>query len=184
MDFGKIIDIATVASGFLCPGAAPIIGAINKYLSPEEQLGENPTSQEVLSAYSSLTPEQQEVMKLEANKALAEIQSGTDKLMAMVSVETATGNTRPEIALRMAKLIEFEVYVLIAMIAGAAAFGKTDVLDKIVGLWTIISFLITVPAGIVAHYFGARRDEKKARYSAASGVDLTSGIAGIIKAFK
>jgi len=161
------------------------IGAqlVNAFLPAREQLSEQATGQEVLSAYDSLSPNSQALVDQRAAVELANIQASTDKLNAMVSAEKATGNTRPFIAQMMAWAV-FLAVIFMMLMWGKAVWAKdAESLKQLADSWPLMLAILATPTALLRAYFGLRTQEKKARYAAVTGQPIASAVNGLMTLF-
>lgn len=181
--FITALKAVTQVAGVLAPGLGPMIGAINAFLPEGKKLPGNANAATIESAYNALPAGHREV--LEAQVEMNKEQASVDKLAIIVDKETPTANTRPLAALKMARVIEAVSYTMLTMITigviVTAVNDPDELLSTVLGSWQIILGLMATPGTIVLHYFGARRDEKKSRYAAATGMPgVTGGLFGVL----
>ena len=141
----------------------------------------NPLIGGALTLINSVLPADK---KLPAEVELAQIQASVDKLGHMVSVESASGNTRPHIALLMAYVVAFAVVALM-LIWGIAVWGNdANALKSLADAWPLALAILATPTALLRAYFGMRTNEKKARYAAATGQPIAGifgAVAGLLK---
>ena len=166
----------------------PLIGGaltlMNSVLPADKQLPASATGQDIQGAYDQLPQDVQRQVDERAEVELAQIQASVDKLGHMVSVESASGNTRPHIALLMAYVVAFAVVALM-LIWGVAVWGKdVNALKSLTDAWPLALAILATPTALLRAYFGMRTNEKKARYAAATGQPISGvlgAVAGLLK---
>lgn len=166
----------------------PLIGGaltlINSVLPADKKLPASATGQDIQVAYEELPPDVQKKIDERADIELAQIQASVDKLGHMVSVESASGNTRPHIALLMAYVVAIAVVSMVSMLL-IAVWGKDkESLTQLKDAWPFVLAIIGTPIALLRSYFSMRTVEKKARYAAATGqpiAGIVGQIAGLLK---
>lgn len=189
MNFGKLFDAikgpALAAASTLIPGGPVILSAVNAMLPEDEKLPEAATGQQIVDKVNSLPADQRaSLMEKQLDVDIAEI-TAWERIQASLAVaDTSGASTRPYIAMMMAWLVVIETAVIVFVLAVAIWQKDDTTLTVLQEFWPLLLALIGTPTALLRAYFGMRTNEKKARYSAATGQDLTGGIVGLIKAFK
>lgn len=168
----------------LPPQLKAAVSVVNAFLPEGKRLLDDAAPEAVEAAYGTLTPEQQELAARQIDLELAEVQAGTDKLEAMVAVESAHSNTRPRIAWLMALIIAFQSLLLFLALFIAALDGKDATIAALGETWPFILATMATPAAVVRAYFGMRSREKQARYAAATSQPIGQAIGGFAQAMK
>jgi hypothetical protein len=167
----------------------PLIGAatgiINSFLPSEKKLSAASTGQELLNAYNQLPSDYRQQIDQRAQLELANIHASVDKLEAMVSVENAGSNTRPFIALMMAWVVAIAILAMMGLWGKAVWYDQQESLQVLSGSWELMLVLLATPTALLRAYFGMRTNEKKARYAAAMGqpvpTGIVAGLTGLLK---
>lgn len=189
MNFGKLFDAikgpALAVASTLIPGGPAILGAVNAFLPADKKLPPEATGQQIVDAVQNLPPDQQaELMKMELQVEIEEIQSWTKIQDSLAQADAAGASTRPQIARWMAINVCAVIYIFIGAWAYAMFTADSAVLTTIKDSWPMMVAVIGTPTALLRAYFGMRTKEKQSRYSAASGQDLNSGLAGLVKAIR
>jgi hypothetical protein len=162
--------------------ASPAIGVatsiINSFLPTDKKLSAASTGQELANAYDQLPADARQQIDQRAQVELAEVNASVDKLQSMVSVETANSNTRPFIALMMAWVVSIAVVTMMGLWGKAVWNDQQESLQVLSGSWELMLVLLATPTALLRAYFGMRTNEKKARYAAAVGQPIATGIVG------
>lgn len=184
MKLESILRGVVTVAGALVPGVAAAAQIVNAFLPPDKQLNTQlSTGQDVIDAYTTLSPSQQAAVDSRADTELANIQASTDKLQAMVAVETATGNTRPFIAHMMAWAV-FLAVIFMMLMWGRAVWAKDALsLKQLADSWPLMLAILATPTALLRAYFGMRTQEKKARYAAVMGQPIASAVGDLMKIF-
>lgn len=183
MNLKALLSGALNVAATLHPAVGIAAQLVNSFLPAEQQLSEQATGQQVLSAYEGLSPNSQALVDQRAAVELANIQASTDKLSAMVSAETATGNTRPFIAQMMAWAV-FLAVMLMMLMWGKAVWAKdAESLKQLADSWPLMLAILATPTALLRAYFGLRTQEKKARYAAVTGQPIASAVNGLLTLF-
>jgi len=184
----KVLTAAADVAGAFAPGVAAGARVLNAFIGPDQQLldPQSATGADVMAAYEALPPDRRAEVAAQLEETLA--RESVDKLTAMVSVETATANTRPAIADRMAWVIALGVGGIVVAILIATYKGDTDAIEAIGASWELMAAALGIPAAVVRAYFGDRSKDKHARYAASQGqsvADVTAGaLSSIIRAVR
>jgi len=189
MDFGKLFDTlkgpALTLASTLIPGGPAILGAINLMLPDDKKLPETATGADMRTAVNQLPPEQRSsLMEKELDVEIADIEAWADIQESMAKADAAGASTRPRIAVMMAQVVVFVILVFTSVLAIAIFNENTETLKILNDSWATIFAVIATPTALLRAYFGMRTTEKKARYSAMSGNNVSGGLSSIIKAFK
>lgn len=162
------------------PPAAAAIPLVNAALDDVDRLDPaTATTDDVLAAIEKVPPERRAELELQLEQTLA--RESVDKLAAMLGAETATANTRPAIADRMAWVIALGVGGIVVAILIATLKGDTEALDSIGASWELMAAALGIPAAVVRAYFGDRSRDKRARYAAAQGQDIGGAVGGVVQ---
>lgn len=189
MNFKNLFDAikgpALTMASTLIPGGPAILAAVNAFMPDDKKLPPAATGQEIVSAVQGLPPDQQaELMKMELQVEMQEIQSWEKIQASLAQADAAGASTRPKIAMMMAYCVVIVVYIFIGAWTWAMFNVDKTALEVIKDSWPMMVAVIGTPTALLRAYFGMRTKEKQSRYSAASGQDLSSGIASLVKAFK
>jgi len=158
MKLREIIDGAASVAGFIHPGIAAAIKAVNLLLPDDKKLPETATGADVKSAIESLPPEQQAtIYEKEIDLSIKQEEGWTDRYKAMCAADGQT--TRPKIALMMAQVLCFEIMAFTVW-----CFWFPEQMANPV-LWTVFASLTATPAALLAKYFGELRKEQANRLS-------------------
>lgn len=180
MSWRRALTAAADVAGIFVPGVAAAARVVNAVLGPADQLDpQQATGSDVLAAIGRVPAEQRAALELQLEQTLA--QESVDKLSAMVSVETATANTRPEIANRMSWVIALGVGGTVVAILIATFRGDVESLREISGAWGLMGAVLGVPAAVVRAYFGDRSKDKRARYAASQGQHIGEAVGGVVQ---
>ena len=181
MKLKQILGAAANAATVLAPQLSPAIGILNAFLPDDKKLPTTATGRDVAAAYDRLPPELQQQIDARAQVELAHIEAGVDRLQAMVSVENAGSNTRPQIAHMMAWTVVLAAVTMMLMWARAVWVGDSAALEQLAGSWELMLAILATPAALLRAYFGMRTREKQTRYAAALGQDVSGpGLLGSI----
>jgi hypothetical protein len=168
--------------------ANPLIGGalslVNGFLPADKKLPAEATGQDVQNAYDQMPPDMQAQIDERAEVELAQIQASVDKLGHMVSVESASGNTRPHIALLMAYVVALAITALMVIWGIAVWQHDANALKSLTDAWPLALAILATPTALLRAYFGMRTNEKKARYAAATGQPIAGvlgAVAGLLK---
>ena len=168
--------------------ANPLVGGalslVNGFLPDDKKLPAEATGEDVQNAYNGLPADAQAKVDQRAEIELASINASVDKLDAMVSVESKSGNTRPHIAVVMAWVVALAVVGLLFII-GVGVWNKdADTLEKVTTAWPLFLAILGTPTALLRAYFGLRTKEKKARYAAATGQPISGMIGSLANLIK
>lgn len=168
--------VGSAAVKELVPGGGFLIDLVNDFLPAGEQLHPLATGEQVTAAIAAMPPDiKEKILSKQYDVEIAEINADVEKVKAMAEVDKAGASTRPHIALLMAYV------VAIAEVLGVT-FWAVAVLQEMMTVensWPVLLSLLGPPMILLRAYFGDRRDEKKARYAAATGQGIPStGIIG------
>lgn len=183
MNLTALLSGALNMAATLHPAVGIAAQLVNTFLPANEQLNEYATGQQVLQAYDGLNADNKARVDQQAAIELANIQASTDKLAAMVSAETATGNTRPFIAQLMAWAVFIAVMLMMLMWGRAVWVKDADSLKQLADSWPLMLAILATPTALLRAYFGLRTEEKKARYAAATGQPIANAVGGLMKLF-
>ena len=175
MKFLKVLGPAAGIAGALVPALRPALTLLNEFLPADKKLPATASGQDVTAAFAALPAEQQQQIDARAQVELAHIRADTDMLTAMVSVESATSNTRPRIAYMMAATVVIAVLVMMTLWTRAAWVGDAAALAQLAGSWELMLAILATPSVLLRAYFGMRTREKTARYAASVGQDVGAG---------
>lgn len=167
--------------------ASLVIDSINAFLPEDKQLPEAATGDQAMSAIASLPPDQQaQVLSKQFDVEIAEINGWVQVVESLAKADATGASTRPEIALMMARVVCFAVIVAISSWAVAVLTNKENLLGNLNGSWPLVVAVLATPTALLRSYFGMRTDEKKSRYSAATGGGVQQGglIADLAALFK
>jgi hypothetical protein len=181
----KIAGTALDVAGVFVPGVATAAKVINAVIGEGEQLDpEKATGRDVLAAYNQLPDSSKQYVDQEFETKMAEIQAGVDNLKSMVSAETASGNTRPFIALLMAWAVFFAVSGAVLVLGAAVTSDDSVLVEKLGDTWPLLLAILGTPTALLRAYFGLRTKEKQARYAAATGQPIADVVGGLARLFK
>jgi len=189
MDFGKLFDtlkgpLLSVAANFI-PGGPAILGLINDVLPEDKKLPTTATGADMRLAVNQLDPGQRaSLMEKQLDIEIAEINSWEGVQASLAQADGIGSSTRPKIAMIMAWLIVFITVPVILIWVTAIYASDTETLQVINESWPVILTFIGTPTALLRAYFGMRTNEKKARYSAASGQPITGVIENLIGAIR
>ena len=191
MNLGRILSkVGGAIIKDVIPGggiASLVIDTVNAFLPDDKKLPENATSEQALSAIERLPADQQAaVLSKQFEVEIAEINGWSQVVESLAKADATGSSTRPEIAKMMAYVVCFAVIVAISAWAIAVLTSKDSLLQNINGSWALVVTIIGTPTALLRAYFGLRTDEKKSRYSAASGGTvqqggILAGLAALIK---
>jgi len=185
MSLKSILSGALDVVGAFVPGVAIAAKTVNAFLPDDAKLDvDKSTGQQVLTQYESLSPDQQQSIDKQVEVELAEINASVDKLSAMVSAETASGNTRPFIALIMAWAVFIAVILMMVMWGKAVWVNDAESLTQLTESWPLMLTILGTPTALLKAYFGMRTKEKQARYAAATGQPIADAVGGLMQLFK
>jgi len=164
MKFSKILEkitpFASVAASFI-PGGPAVLAAVNAFLPDEKKLPETATGGQILSAVEQLPPDQRAaLMSREIDLKIAQEEGWTERYVAMANSDGQS--TRPQIALMMAWMLVFETVVFMMLLGVGVYKGGLAAINQEY-LWTVFGVLTTVPASVLAKYFGELRKEQQNR---------------------
>jgi len=156
----KIRPFASVAAQFI-PGGPAVVAAVNAVLPPEQQLPENASGGQILTAVDSLPPDQRaSLMEREIDLQIEQEHGWTDRYKAMAEADGQS--TRPRIALMMARLFVAETAAFVVLLGWGAYQDGVAALNQPY-LWTVFTALTALPAGLLGKYFGELRREQANR---------------------
>jgi len=191
MDLGKILKkVGGAILKDIIPGggvASLILDSVNAFMPDNEKLPDEATGHQTLAAIGNLPAEQQAiVLSKQFDVEIAEITGWSSVVDSLAKADATGASTRPTIAMMMAQVVAFAVIVAISGWAVAVLTNKADLLKSLADSWTLIVTIIGTPTALLRAYFGMRTDEKKSRYSVASGGPvqsggMLSGLAALIK---
>jgi hypothetical protein len=168
------------------PPAAAALPVINALLPADRQIPTTATVADVIAGADQVPPDRRAELDLQLETLLA--RESVDKLQAMISAETATANTRPAIAERMAWAILLSVFGMVVAVLAAVFRGEPQTVQALGTSWELLVAITATPAWVVRAYFGDRTRDKQARLAAASGQSIgeaTAGaLAGVIRAVR
>ncbi|MGE0761497.1 MAG: hypothetical protein AB7O38_31070 [Pirellulaceae bacterium] len=169
------------------PPAAAALPIVNALLPDDQRLDPaTATVDQVVDAADRVPPDRRAELDLELDRLLA--QESVDKLRLMVEKETATANTRPAIAERMAWAILLAVFGMIVAVLAAVFRGDHSTVEALGSSWELLVAVTATPAWVVRAYFGDRTRDKQARLAAATdqhiGEATAGALAGLVKAFR
>ncbi len=175
-DIFKTIGVGLLSSN---PVGASILGAVNMFLPDDKKLPEGSTGEQVKNAVEKLPPEQQaSLMEKEIDLEIAKEEGWSERYIAMTKADGQS--TRPKIALMMAQILSFEILAFTVVIAWSVSHEGMAALNQPY-LWTIFGTLTSVPAGILAKYYGELRKEQSNRIGVKQDDGLISKLLGMVK---
>lgn len=184
LEIAKKIGSAVIRDAV--PGGGLIVDAINEFLPDDKKLPPAATGYQASASIYSLPPDkmaevmtkQIDVQLKELDAEIAETNEWT-KVEASLAQADASGNsTRPKIAEQMSALV-VGVTILVAFATAWTCIDKGTM-----PTWELVTALLALPTVLLRAYFGLRSDEKKARYSVATGGAVPENpMAGMLKGF-
>ncbi len=177
MNIGEVLKKAGAAVlKEVVPGGGLILELINQFLPDEKKLPATATGAEAQAAIQALPPEQQtQILMKEMDVAMAEINTWPQVIASLASADASGASTRPFIALLMAWAVSGTVAVFVVAWAAAIATDQTATLKALAESWPMMLAVLGTPTALLRAYFGLRSDEKKARYSTATGGQVLQG---------
>lgn len=164
------------------PGGGMIVDLVNNFLPDSEKLKSTATGEQLFDVIGTLPPDiQANLLDKQLDVEIEEIR-GWSSVVDSLSRADATGNTtRPFIACLMAWAVFFTVCAFLSGFIWAVVVKDALILKAMSDAWGIMFAVLATPTALLRSYFGQRTSEKKARYAAATGSPIESGIVGFIK---
>ena len=188
MDLGSVLKkVGAAIIKDVVPGGGLVVDLVNAFLPENQKLPAGATGAQAMTAISSLPADQQViVMSKQLDVELAEINGWSQVVDSLAQADASGSSTRPDIAVMMAKVVAFAVVVAISSWAIAILTEKQALLKDLNDSWGLLLTILGTPTALLRAYFGMRSDEKKSRYSAATGGVVPQGgliasLAGVLR---
>ena len=175
-------DIILGGASIAFPALAPAIGIVNRFIGGPEKLPPSATPEQVAAAYDALPENDRAAVDRAVEVELAYLREGSARLETMASVESAAENTRPRIALLMARVVALGVTGSVGALLFGSVTGDAGLVAAVGDSWPMLATMIGIPAGVVTSYFGQLNRDKQCRRAAAAGQPITQppGILGAL----
>lgn len=181
-----IKTVGSSAISNMIPGGSLIVEGINALLPDDKQLPVDATGDQVNSAISHLSPEQQsQILNKEYDVKIEQIKQSYCALKTMLEANaTSKHTTRPKIAYQAWLVVGFVTLLFGTGWFIAVITGDAEMVKSIKDSYMFVGFLLAPLIVWLNAYFGVLRNESVDKMNAAQGhkVDPVGGLIG--KLFK
>ncbi len=183
MNIGDILKkVGTSIIRNVVPGGGMIVDLVNDLLPDDKKLDGTTTGQQAAEAIGTLPPEMQAgILAKQLDVQIEEIRGWSNVVDSLAQADATGNTTRPFIACLMAWAVFFTVCAFLVGFIWAVIVKDALILEAMSNAWGIMFAVLATPTALLRSYFGQRTSEKKARYAAATGLPIESGIVGFIK---
>lgn len=159
-----------------------LVDLVNDFLPDDKKLGGTTTGQQAADAIQSLPLSVQEkIFSKQLDVEIEEIRGWSSVVDSLAQADATGNSTRPKIARLMAWAVFLTVCAFLIGFIWAVIAKDAAILKAMADAWGIMFAVLATPTALLRSYFGQRTSEKKARYAAAMGSPIESGIVGFIK---